>query len=89
MAKAKSGAESTAKSPQVVYVGPNRLNKALKTYTIYKAMPQELIDSLKGEYPSISQLFVSVDDLSKATISVGKKGTPINLAYREVTGGAE
>lgn len=89
MANAKSSAESTAKRPNVVYVGPNRLDKALKTYTIYKAMPQELIDSLKGEYPSISRLFVSVDDLSKAMIRVGKKGDPIYLAYREVMGGAE
>ncbi len=83
MAKAKS----TAKSATVVYVGPNRLNKALKTYTVYKAMPQELIDSLTGEFPTIARLFVSVDDLSKAMISVGRKGDPIYLAYREVMGG--
>lgn len=87
MAKAKSSGENTVTSNAVVYVGPNNLKRTLKTYTIYKEKPQELIDSLKGDYPSISRLFVNVDNLGQAMADVDTKGHPLYLAYREVVGG--
>ncbi len=89
MAEAKGSAASTAKSDIVVYVGPNNLKRALKTYTIYKEKPQALIDSLAGEYPNIARLFVSVDDLGHAMGDVKTKGNPLYLAYKEVAGGEE
>ncbi len=89
MAKAKNSAENTVTSNAVVYVGPNNLKRTLKTYTIYKEKPQELIDSLKGDYPSISRLFVNVNDLGQAVADANTKGHPIYLAYKEVIGGEE
>lgn len=89
MAKAKSSTNDAAKSDTVVYVGPNRLNKALKTYTIYKEMPQALIEGLVGEYPNIARLFVSVDDLGQAMADVKTKGHPLYLSAKEVMGGEE
>lgn len=89
MAKAKSSTNDAAKSDTVVYVGPNRLSKALKTYTIYKEMPQALIESLVGEYPNIARLFVSVDDLGQAMADVRAKGHPLYLSAKEVMGGEE
>lgn len=87
MAKTKATAETVSNT--VVYVGPNRLGKALKTYTVYKDMPQELIDGLTGDYPNIARLFVGVDDLGQAMADVKKKGHPLYLSAREVMGGEE
>lgn len=68
----------------VMYIGPNLLTKGLKTYTVYKEEPVELINSFKEEYKNINRLFVPVSGLTKAREDVGKKGTPINLAYQEM-----
>ena len=87
MAKTKAAANADSQQETVVYVGPNRLNKALKTYTVYQGVPQALIDSLAGEYPNIARLFVSVDDLGQAMADVKKKGHPLYLSACEVKGG--
>ena len=75
-----------ADNEAVVYIGLNNLRKGLKTYTVYKAKPEALIDSLKAEIPFIGRLFVPVAQLNQAMESVKKKGTPLNLAYREMGG---
>lgn len=73
----------------VAYVGPNKLSSNLKTYTVYKTKPEAFIQSLEAEYPSVSRLFVAVEELSQAMEDVQKKGTPLYIAYHEITGGAE
>ena len=70
----------------VIYLGPNVLMKNLKTYTVYKQEPVELIASLQEEYKAIKRLFVPVATMHKAQENLKKKGTPINLAYQEVKG---
>ncbi len=90
MAKTKTTTDAeNQQASTVVYVGPNRLNRALKTYTVYKDMPQALIDGLVADYPNIARLFVSVDDLGQAMADVKKKGHPLYLSAREVMGGGE
>ncbi len=90
MAKTKAAANAASQQgTTVVYVGPNRLNKALKTYTVYKEMPQALIDGLVEDYPTIARLFVNVDDLGQAMADVKKKGHPLYLSACEVMGGEE
>lgn len=68
----------------VIYLGPNVLMKALKTYTVYKQEPTELISSLQEEYKTVKRLFVPVADMNRAQKELKKKGTPISLAYQEL-----
>lgn len=82
--KPVKGQDKRGTSP-IMYIGPNLLTKGLKSYTVYKQEPTELIDSFKAEYANIGRLFVPVAGLDKAREDVEKKGTPINLAYQEMT----
>jgi hypothetical protein len=68
----------------VMYLGPNVLSKGLKTYTVYKQEPAELILSLQAEFKTINRLFVPVAAATQAMADIQKKGTPINLAYKEM-----
>ena len=78
------GAASQQGMGPVIYLGPNKLMKALKTYTVYKQEPTEFISSLQEEYKNIKRLFVPVADMNRAQAELKKKGTPINLAYQEM-----
>ena len=92
MARAKAASaeskQSKAENGAVVYIGVNNLKRGLKTYTVYKSKPEDLIEGLKAEMPFVGRLFVPVEQLNKAMEEVKKKGTPLNLAYTEM-GGAE
>jgi len=68
----------------VMYLGPNVLSKGLKTYTVYKQEPSKLILALQKEFKTINRLFVPVLAVSQAMADIQKKGTPINLAYKEM-----
>lgn len=69
----------------VMYIGPNLLSKGLKTYTVYKQEPAEIISSLQQEFKTINRLFVPVAAATRAMADLQKKGTPVNLAYAEMT----
>lgn len=77
-------AASQQEAGPVIYLGPNILMKALKTYTVYKQEPTKIISSLQEEYKTVKRLFVPVADMSRAQKDLKKKGTPINLAYQEM-----
>lgn len=73
----------------VIYIGPNILLKGLKKYTVYKTVPTELIAEQEKAFPAIGRLFVDVDALGDAMNDVTTKGTPLYLAFQEITGGVE
>lgn len=77
MAESKTG---------VMYIGPNVLADGLKRNTVYRDRPIALIEQLSGKYKNISRLFVGINDLSKSVDDVGKAGTPLYLAYKEMEG---
>ena len=52
--KPTKGQEVQGAAP-VMYIGPNLLAKGLKTYTVYKQEPTELINSFKEEYKHIKE----------------------------------
>ena len=68
----------------VMYIGPNDLARGLKTYTVYKERPTDLITALQEQYKTVGRLFVPVGSANKAREDLQKQGTPINLAYREM-----
>jgi len=82
----KEAVKTTAQAPAVpvMYLGPNVLSKGLKTNTVYKQKPAELISTLQGEFSTIGRLFVPVTEVTQAMADLQKKGTPINLAYTEM-----
>lgn len=69
-----------------IYIGPNILPKGLKRYTVYQQRPVDLIAQAAEAYKNIGRLFVRVEDLNTAMVSLETKGTPINLAMKEVKG---
>lgn len=69
-----------------IYIGPNILPNGLKRYTIYQQRPANLIAQAAEAYKNIGRLFVRVEDLNTAMVSLETKGTPINLAMKEVKG---
>lgn len=83
----KEAVKTTAQAPAVpvMYIGPNILSKGLKTNTVYKQEPAELIIALQAEHKTINRLFVPVTAVVQAMADLHKKGTPINLAYTEMT----
>ena len=76
-------AESGTSNEAVVYIGPNKLSEGLKTYTVYKEEPADMIGTLKKSYPQIGRLFVGVGNLNGAMAAVTSKGTPLFIAYAE------
>ena len=68
-----------------MYIGPNRLKNGLRTNQVFKGLPKVLIEATKAEYPHIERLFVKVEALSASLDDLKKKGTPINLAFLEMT----
>ena len=70
-----------------IYIGPNVLPKGLKRYTVYQQRPVDLIAQAAEVYKNIGRLFVRVEDLNTAMVSLETKGTPINLAMKEGKGG--
>ena len=69
-----------------IYIGPNILPKGLKRYTVYQQRPVDLIAQAAEVYKNIGRLFVRVEDLNTAMVSLETKGTPINLEMKEVKG---
>ena len=89
---ATSGNRRRAKTSEptiknVVYIGPNRLLNGLKRYTVYREMPSELVATASAKYKNVARLFVPIDNLGQAMKYASTKGTPINLAYRELERG--
>ena len=68
-----------------MYIGPNRLKNGLRTNQVFKGLPKVLIEGTKEKYPHIERLFVKVEALSASLDDLKKKGTPINLAFLEMT----
>lgn len=82
----KEAVKTTAQAPAVpvMYIGPNVLSKGLKTNTVYKQEPAELIAALQEEFKTINRLFVPVTELTQAMADLKQKGTPIYLAYNDM-----
>lgn len=85
----KTKKQAAEKVETVIYIGPNKLMAGLKSYTVYRGRPDELIESVAGKYKNIARLFVPVEGLNDAMAAVKKKGTPVNLAYNEMMGANE
>lgn len=77
------------KPGRLIYLGPNLLKFGLQTYQVYKGGKPKILEKVKETYPLIGQLFAPVQNASGVMQAIEAKGTPANLAYRQITGKGE
>lgn len=70
-----------------IYIGASNRHYGLTQYTVYKERPEELIQTLKGKFPLIERLFVSVIDFVELDKDLKKPETVIYKAWKETKEG--
>lgn len=82
----KKKAKETMAAPveRLVYCGPNIPGGALRQYTVFKGGLPQYAQEVIERCPAVTELFVAPAVLDQARADIGKNGTGLNTAYKEV-----